>query len=169
MCKKLIYKTLIAPLCYLVHIMLFVQPNYVVTMINGYDVLQIQIVKTITINPFLSVDDTGFPSKQSLPNQCKSFVRPERKMLDPKTMKDWCQILMMHIESPQTYPMNLQTMSFQNMYDMLQVKVDRLARKIGFAKKKHNYCCVHGSGLHDFGRPWPPNRLHQVNFWGISD
>ena len=36
----------------------------------------------------------------------------------------------MHIEGPQTYQINRQTNSFQNMYDMLEAKVDRLARKI---------------------------------------
>ena len=75
------------------------QPYYVVTMINGHDVFQIRIVKTITINSFILTDDTSFASKWSLPHQCRPFVCPERKIWDPKTMNDWCQILLSHIIS----------------------------------------------------------------------
>ena len=36
----------------------------------------------------------------------------------------------MHVEGPQTYQMNRQINSFQNVCDMLYAKIDRLARKI---------------------------------------
>ena len=42
-------------------------------------------------------------------------------------------------------------------------------RKLVFVQKKHlkmAYFCLHESGLPDFGRPWTPNRWHQVNFSG---
>ena len=97
----------------------------------------------------------------------KPKVVPEKKQYSRTRFQ---LILPVHaLRGSQIYQINPQTNSFQYMCEMLQTKIVRLARKIGFAKKKHNYCCVHGSGLHDFGRPWPPNRLHQVNFWGISD
>ena len=69
------------------------------------------------------------------------------------------------VEGPQIYQMNLQTNSFQNMCDMLYAKIDSLARKIYSLQKKHlkiAYFGGHKSGLPDFGRPWTPNRWHQV-------
>ena len=51
------------------------------------------------------------------------------------------------------------------MCDMLQVKINRLARKIDFVQKKHlKIADLHKSGLPDFGRPWMANGWHQVNF-----
>ena len=50
--------------------------------------------------------------------------------------------------------------SFQNMYDMLYVKVDRFARKTFFLKKKTPKTAILGgkeSGLPDFGRSCIPN------------
>ena len=42
----------------------------------------------------------------------------------------------MHIEGPEISLINRQINSFQNMYDMLQAKIDRLARKLVFVQKK---------------------------------
>ena len=43
----------------------------------------------------------------------------------------------MHVEGPQICQINRWNNSFQNMYDMLQVKVDRFARKT-FSYKKNS-------------------------------
>jgi len=41
----------------------------------------------------------------------------------------------MHVEGAQIYQVDRQTNSFQNMYDMLEAKVDCLARKIDSLQK----------------------------------
>ena len=46
----------------------------------------------------------------------------------------------MHVEGPQIYQINRQTNSFQNMYDMLKAKIDRLPRKIDILKKCFFFC-----------------------------
>ena len=54
--------------------------------------------------------------------------------------------------------------SFQNMYDMLQTKVDRLAGKTYFVNKKTPKIMDNFFGKADFGGCWRPNQWHQVNF-----
>ena len=41
----------------------------------------------------------------------------------------------MQVEGPQTYQMNCKTNSFQNIWDMLEAKMDRLAKKIDGVQK----------------------------------
>ena len=53
-----------------------------------------------------------------------------------------------HLEGPQIYQINRQTNSFQNMCDMLYVKIDRLARK------NTSKSAIFVYGFPEFGRPW---------------
>ena len=69
----------------------------------------------------------------------------------------------MHIEGPQICQINRWNNSFQNMYDMLEAKVDHLAEKTYFVKKKTpKTACLGGkeSGFPDFGRTCMPNYWH---------
>ena len=77
------------------------------------------------------------------------------KNVTPRRMLKNCFFLIAQI--------NRQNNSFQNMYDMLQAKVDHWSGKIYFVKKKSKN---HGQlfGYADFGGCWRPNRWHQVNF-----
>jgi len=43
----------------------------------------------------------------------------------------------MHVEGLQICQINRWNSSFQNMYGMLQAKIDRLDRKIDFVQEKH--------------------------------
>ena len=66
----------------------------------------------------------------------------------------------MHVAGSEIYQMNRHTNSFQNMCDILEAKIDCLARIINSSKKKKHlkivYSCVRESVLPDFGRTEPP-------------
>ena len=67
---------------------------------------------------------------------------------------------MMHQKTWLIAKINLWTNSFQNMYDMLQVKVDRFARKTFFLQKNDEKQAFFEDtipGSPDFGRSCMPN------------
>ena len=64
---------------------------------------------------------------------------------------------------------NHQNNSFQNMYDMLQVKVDRFAKKtFFFPKKRRKQAFLEDTipGYPDFGKSCMPNYWDEVNSKG---
>ena len=65
----------------------------------------------------------------------------------------------MHVDGPQKYQMNRQINSFQNMCDMLDAKIDRLARKIDSLQKKHFKITFFG-GLKFGGDSLHPAKQH---------
>ena len=137
---------------------------------------------------FQNMPSLNKPSTKCPSNMYSSKMQRKGKNVTAQTApRTWCQILctmrlqcVSKILTPRWMlqntlliaKINLWTNSFQNMYDMLQVRVARFARKTFFSKKnaeKQPFLAARNPGSPDFGRSCMPNYWDQVNFWGTPE